>query len=555
MKISWLLMLDLLLFSIAAGHSWLDCTDWDSSSATCNGRPRRYHEFYGQSWSCTGFACDQGFNFQPTFTLGSGGEVCGQTRPSDLADGYTASYPMARWTAGAQVTLRWPAKNHAMVYPDSRVYIWSTPSGATSDAFDISTGAEVTSLLFSNCDPPGSGVDAASCTGTFTAPSWLAGSYSLMWWWEFNKGQFYSTCFDITLISSGGATTTSTPTAFPTNNPITAVASPTAAPPGAATPPSGTPPGSWKAPLKATHFWDCNGGACDATVLQPWIESKYSYAAQYAPMDPADHGGAAYGEHMWLTGAASDTLSSLMGTDDGCCGATNPVSGGCGRCLLIKNPDAVNADWSAVVMKKNRCPPESNGCEAGKAHLDIAVPGYDNLAYSTANICGSSSRTETFLTKSQSSICGSWYERGASTDIVGACDCSSLPSSTPEEKLLLKGCTLFTSWGWQSGDPSQLSYQVVACPSEFSAIIGAAFGAAGVTAAAPVPAPTKFPTGGLVPTPSTATNAPTSRRKDTAALYGQWCVLVRPVYLAVLAFSLSHFTILLRTLVLSLAVE
>ena len=51
------------------------------------------------------------------------------------------------------------------------------------------------------------------------------------------------------------------------------------------------------------------------------------YAPYYAPMDPADFGGAAYGESLWLTGAASDGLSALLGADDGCCGETKPNEG------------------------------------------------------------------------------------------------------------------------------------------------------------------------------------------------------------------------------------
>ena len=44
---------------------------------------------------------------------------------------------------------------------------------------------------------------------------------------------------------------------------------------------------------------------------------------------------------MWLTGAASDALSALLGTDDGCCGAdaNDGGVGGCGRCLLVQNED------------------------------------------------------------------------------------------------------------------------------------------------------------------------------------------------------------------------
>lgn len=77
---------------------------------------------------------------------------------------------------------------------------------------------------------------------------------------------------------------------------------------------------TWDGTLKSSHFWDCNGGACDAKTLQPWDQNKYRYAGTYAPIDPINYGGPAYGEKMWMTGASSDTLSHLMGADDGCCG-------------------------------------------------------------------------------------------------------------------------------------------------------------------------------------------------------------------------------------------
>ena len=143
---------------------------------------------------------------------------------------------------------------------------------------------------------------------------------------------------------------------------------------------------------KATHFWDCNGAACDSRTLQPFVPRNYRYSAQYAPLDPGDYGGSAYGERLWMTGAASDSLSTLLGADDGCCGTDPDGGGGCGKCVLVRNPGAVNADWSAVVMKKNRCPPWSSGCEAGNVNLDVAVPGFDNLQFSTANICGARPR-------------------------------------------------------------------------------------------------------------------------------------------------------------------
>lgn len=174
---------------------------------------------------------------------------------------------------------------------------------------------------------------------------------------------------------------------------------------------------------------------------------------------------------MWMTGAASDKLSAMLGPDDACCGKDGDNKGGCGKCVIVRNKAARHSDWTAVVMKKNRCPPWSHGCD--KPHMDLAVPGYDNLKYSTANICGQSG---TMISKQQSSICGTWYNKGGDTS--EGCNCASLPSGTKEEKVLKQGCELFSSWGWTRGDP-QLEYEPVECPPRFRELMKSAFGPQG----------------------------------------------------------------------------
>ena len=90
-----------------------------------------------------------------------------------------------------------------------------------------------------------------------------------------------------------------------------------------------------------------------------------------------------------MTGAASADLGVALGTDHPCCGRDdNDESGGCGRCLLVRNPTAVH-NLTAVVMKKSYCPPSNSLCTAGKLHIDIAVPGFDFVSVSDAQICGS----------------------------------------------------------------------------------------------------------------------------------------------------------------------
>ena len=187
---------------------------------------------------------------------------------------------------------------------------------------------------------------------------------------------------------------------------------------------------AWAGTLKSTHYWDCNGQGCDATVLQPWDASSYWSPSQYAPQDPEDHGGPSeYGEKMWFTGAASDALADLLGDDDGCCGSDTD-STGCGKCVLLRNPGAVQADWRAIAMKKNRCPPWSAGCD--RVHFDLAVPGFDHFAYSTANVCGPQTggwaeqppdRDESHA----SYTLGDWYVRHANTALAEA-ECDALPA-------------------------------------------------------------------------------------------------------------------------------
>jgi len=225
--------------------------------------------------------------------------------------------------------------------------------------------------------------------------------------------------------------------------------------------------------MQMTHYWDCNGQACDATVLQPFDLGKYVSPPGYGPQDPRNFtGGSVYGEKMWLTGAASDALSELLGPNDGCCGAEDTGVGGCGKCLLVQNPDSLHPDWTAVVMKKNRCPPWTNGCGAGVPHFDIAAPGFDNLEFSTANICGAPGTG--FDSQQQSTALGCWWRHGC----ANTAECDFLCAALPEE--FQEGCRLFASWGWTRGDPSSIKFTAVECPAAFTAHVSGQFDANGV---------------------------------------------------------------------------
>ena len=224
-------------------------------------------------------------------------------------------------------------------------------------------------------------------------------------------------------------------------------------PPCPPTPPS-PPPGDWIDGLALTHYYDCGGQSCDASFLQ-WPEeaSKFVAGPGYTILDPNDFGGSLYGEKMWIYGAASDTLAEQMGDNITGLGKVTqgPFSGACGKSILIKNSDAKNADWTALVMRKSRCPPWSKGCEDGAIHMDLMIPGFDDLGHSTANSCGNPG---TGMSKTLSAICGPVPNPSTCTE------CDKLPS------IYQKACKLFVEWGWNTGNPTA-QYQIVDTPKAF----------------------------------------------------------------------------------------
>lgn len=123
--------------------------------------------------------------------------------------------------------------------------------------------------------------------------------------------------------------------------------------------------------------------------------------------------------------------------------------------------------------EEDRCPPWSNGCGPGQPHFDVAAPGFDNLQYSTANICGRAGTG--FQSKEQSATLGTWYNQ--CSDISQCAQlCDQLPSHFQH------GCKLFAAWGWKRGDPDNVKYRIVDCPRAFVDHVKNQFGSQGPAA-------------------------------------------------------------------------
>ncbi|XP_078586300.1 uncharacterized protein LOC144868202 [Branchiostoma floridae x Branchiostoma japonicum] len=208
-----------------AGHSWVSCTDytekngatWDQTK--CRGFPRSAERFANRRGV---FGVDTGYDFTP-----SENQVC-KTARNDVTQ-YSASHPMAVYYPGQEVVFVHPTKNHVAdvrctnkFIPDRANKILLGARNAPGDV-SLSQFREVADLGVS---PHGNGVpdrvttqypkpgyqnaprfcedpDKAMATGAFTLPQDLRpGRYTLVWLWEFNEGQLYSSCWEADVVAT-----------------------------------------------------------------------------------------------------------------------------------------------------------------------------------------------------------------------------------------------------------------------------------------------------------------------------------------------------------------
>ncbi|KAJ3040825.1 hypothetical protein HDV00_010440 [Rhizophlyctis rosea] len=140
-----------------------------------NGYPRNFEQFD---------IAGDGYTYRPGAVPGA----CGQPNT------YSSKYPMATASPGATIQLTWPARNHG---PDNL-------PGRTVDIY--SNGQVIATLPF--CPGAPSGNDPP-CTGSFKLNSG-SGVQSYIWFWEFNKGEYYNTCFEVNQGGSGSSSGGST---------------------------------------------------------------------------------------------------------------------------------------------------------------------------------------------------------------------------------------------------------------------------------------------------------------------------------------------------------
>ena len=216
-------------------HSWVRCTDYDAAitgadynEEDCNGWIR--------DWQFDGilFGADRGINFQ--LGIGSGASICGNNAMSGTAnDGYSSDYAnsakLARYTSGSTVRVVWPAKNHANYecsnnIPDNSMKLFYNPNvNPSSDLGNTQSSMEANGWTlvkdwqegctagsdgcgFQNCPKFCENTDKATCFGDFTVPTVsTSGYYTFVWYWIFNPGDPYISCWEAYIDASGETTT------------------------------------------------------------------------------------------------------------------------------------------------------------------------------------------------------------------------------------------------------------------------------------------------------------------------------------------------------------
>lgn len=195
-----------------------------------------------------------------------------------------------------------------------------------------------------------------------------------------------------------------------------------------------------KGAASTTRYWDCSGGACGCAFGSSGNPVHCSANAMFKA--PAAN---AYGAHFYGTAAISQALGGGMW-----------LAPGCGKCWKVvgrANISGFSHETTLVLKGANYCPPSNWQCGSGRAHFDIAAPGFDWAGASLHNRC-QSNQSEKALKHPQT--CGTWMIDSQNPD--KNCDCNALV-----DPVLRAGCANFKGLSW---DNPEVTYQEVKCPVE-----------------------------------------------------------------------------------------
>ena len=224
---SLLVIVCVVLIPIAQSHSWIACAKYSGSidnydESQCEAFARGYY-----SYSSSYFGLDRGFNHRLSYQ----DPVC-KVDYTEKAYGGSMGPLRIQGENSERIRLIWPAKNHVSdkctnpYIPDRQLKLYANCQYARENPSlqNFLTGAQLlwdfkrdgTAKGFQQCVNFCANPDKAVCYGDVTIPKLPYNECLLVWLWEFNANEFYTSCIDTFPKAPSNTKLTSTTTVVPT---------------------------------------------------------------------------------------------------------------------------------------------------------------------------------------------------------------------------------------------------------------------------------------------------------------------------------------------------
>lgn len=213
--------------AVVNAHSWLACADYRGSvekydESKCYAYPRNWESarggFLAPDPNGYHIGGDSGYNYNP-----SENAACQFPKANPVDNGYTQKYPKAVYEQGKTYCLAWPMKNHGAAQctnqyiPDTKFTLFRSAVNPGSDPtitqfktnevthyFGKHQDGNIDCLGFQRSPKFCDNTDKAMGTGCFKVDdNQPLGHYVYQWYWEFNPGSVYTTCWDVQVVASG----------------------------------------------------------------------------------------------------------------------------------------------------------------------------------------------------------------------------------------------------------------------------------------------------------------------------------------------------------------
>ena len=226
-------------FSYSLSHSWISCTNYQLESNINKITPIEYNNN-----QCLGYPRNYNLQFESDLNRGFGYDTGYNYKGQDCKYNYNSQYyntiKMSKYNPGQQVCLTYPSKNHVAsectnnYVPDNGIKIYRSInknsdnelSNDFTKEYNHLNGIHQNGMIdykgFQNCPGFCNNTDKTVCYVCFNLENHIEpGIYAFKWIWEFNKNEYYSTCWDaeITNANNGNNANSNNPNNANSNNP------------------------------------------------------------------------------------------------------------------------------------------------------------------------------------------------------------------------------------------------------------------------------------------------------------------------------------------------